>query len=134
LNETLEANLVIGGKQKKFLFELGNGTTNITDDNVTVSTNETLELENDSLFVGGKKILIMPSEVPAKIKIKTIKSAVLHVPFGDPLYSVNATRKAKVLWLFDSDMDVEIDLSAFNGTITNEKRPWWSFLASTQDE
>ncbi len=134
LNESLEANLVIEGKQKRFRFELGNGTTNITDENVTVTTNETLELENDSLFVGGKKILIMPSDVPGKIKIKTIRSAVLHVPFGDPLYSINATRKAKVLWLFDSDMDVELDLSAVNGTITNEKRPWWSFLAGVQDE
>ena len=134
LNETLEANLVIEGKQKRFRLELGNGSTNITDDNVTVTTNETLELENDSLFVGGKKILIMPSELPGKIKTNSIKSAVLHVPFGDPLYSVNATRKAKVLWLFDADMDVELDLDAVNGTITDEKRPWWSFLAGVQDE
>ena len=134
LDESLEVNLIIEGKQKRFMLELGNGSTNITDENVTVTTNETLELENDSLFVGGKKILIMPSEVPGKIKIKTIRSAVLHVPFGDPLYSVNATRKAKLLWLFDSDMDVELDLNAADGTITNEKRPWWSFLAGVQDE
>ena len=133
LNESLDANLVIEGKQKRFRLELGNDTTNITDENVTVTTNETLDLENDSLFVGGKKILIMPSEVPQKIRTKTIRSAVLHVSSGDPLYSINATRKAKVLWLFDTDMDVELDLNAVNGTITNEKRPWWSFLAGVQE-
>jgi len=133
LNETLTVNLTINGKHKSLKFELDNDTMNITDENVTVTTNETLVLENDSLFVGGKKILIMPSEVPGKIKTNTIKSAVLHVPSGDPLYSINATRKAKVLWLFDTDMDVELDLNAVNGTITNEKRPWWSFLAGVQE-
>ena len=100
----------------------------------TIATISPGLISNETLFVGKKKIMIMPAMVPKKIKTKTIKSAVLHVPEGDPLYSINATRKSKFLGLFDSNMDVEIDLDAFTGKIKNEKRPWWSFLASVEEE
>jgi hypothetical protein len=134
LNESLIAKVKVNGKNKTLKIEPDTDTVNITDENVTVETNETIEIVNDTLSVAGKKVLIMPASVPGKIKTKTIKSAVLHIVNGDPEYMVNATKKAKIFGLFDADMDVEIDLDAVNGKIKNEKRPWWSFLASVEDD
>jgi len=130
LNETINASVIVNGRNRTLRLEPDTDTINITDGNVTVYTNETLDIENDTLSVSGMKVLLMPSEVPGKIRAKTIKSAVLHVVNGDPLYEVNSTRGAKVLWIFDADMDVETTLDAATGQIKNEKRPWWSFLAS----
>ena len=134
LNESFVANVWVNGKNKSLRFDLDTDTMNITDESVTVTTNETIEIVNDTLSVAGKKIMIMPSMVPAKIRTKTINSAVLHIANGDPQYQVNATRKAKFLWLFDSDMDVEINLDAVDGKIKNENRPWWSFFAGVEEE
>lgn len=134
LDQTLVANVKIHGKNKSLVLEPDDETVNITDENVTVTTNETIEIVNETLSVGGKKVLVMPSSVPKKIKTKTIKSAVLHVANGDPVYQVNATRKARVMWIFETDMDVETTLDAVNGKIKNEKRPWWSFMASVEED
>jgi len=133
LNETLVANLTINGKNKSFIVKPHDQKVNITDGNVTVETNESLEIANGSFMILGKKVLVMPSEVPSKIKTKTIKSAVLHVVGGMPEYEINATRNAKVLWIFDSQMDVEVTLDAETGKIKSENRPWWSFLAGVQE-
>ena len=131
LNRSLNASFIHKGKNKTLKFEIDNENMNISDENFTVQTNETVEIENETFSVSGKKVLIMPSEVPEKIRAKTIRSAVLHVVNGDPEYQVNATRGAKVLWIFDADMDVESTLDANTGKIKSENRPWWSFLAST---
>jgi len=133
LNRSLNASFIHKGKNKTLKFELDDDNMNISDENFTVQTNETVEIENETFSVSGKKVLIMPSEVPAKIRAKTIRSAVLHVVNGDPEYQVNATRGAMVLWIFDADMDVESTLDANTGKIKSENRPWWSFLASTED-
>lgn len=134
INETIRANVRIQGRNRTLTLEPEDEAVNITDEGVTVETNETIEIVNDTLSVAGKKVLIMPSAVPQKIKTKTIRSAVLHVADGDPVYSVNATRKAKVLWIFDAEMDVEVELDAASGQVKNERRPWWSFLAGVQEE
>jgi hypothetical protein len=131
LNETLTVNVTVNGKGRSLRLTPYDERTNITDGNVTVETNETLEIGNGTLTASGAKVLVMPSEVPQKVGAKAIKSAVLHVVNGDPSYEVNATRSAKVLWIFDADMDVETVLDAATGQVKSEKRPWWGFLAST---
>lgn len=133
LNETLRVNVMLEGKNRTMEIEPNDDSVNISEGGVSVETSETLDFLNDSLLVGGDRVLVMPSEVPQKIRNQTIKSMVLHVAEGDPVYSVNATKKAKVLWIFDADMDVEVSVDARTGMIRSEKRPWWSFLASTEE-
>jgi len=132
LNETINANVTVNGKQRELRIEPDTDTVNITDENITVETDGNISIVNDSLSVDEQKVLVMPSEVPSKISAKTIKSAVLHVVSGDPVYQVNATKSAKVLWIFDSDMDVESTLDAATGHVKNENRPWWSFLVTSE--
>jgi len=130
LNETISADLTVNGRSRGLRFDPDADSVNITEGNVTVETGDDISIENDTLSIDGAKVLVMPSEVPQDINAKNIRSAVLHVVSGGPVYDVNATRKAKLLWMFDSDMDVETTLDAGTGRIMSENRPWWSFLAS----
>ncbi len=132
VNESIGANVTVNGRNRTLRISPDGAGLNITEGNVTVETNETLEIENGTLKVAGTKVLLMPSEVPQKIGAKTIKSAVLHVANGDLVYQVNATKSAKVLWVFDADMDVEDTLDAATGSVISENRPWWSFLVTEQ--
>ncbi|MEM3364657.1 MAG: hypothetical protein QXS93_04070 [Candidatus Micrarchaeia archaeon] len=103
----------------------------INDAGVRVRTRENLRIENGTLHASSVAIRVLPSEISQKTRIREMKSVELRVANGIPQYAINATRRAKLLWLFDADMDVEMSVDAVNGTIINEKRPWWSFLAST---
>lgn len=134
LNESLQLRVRVNGQNRTLGIEPDTDSISITDENVTVETTETIEIANESLMVAGKKVIVLPSAVPQIIKTKTINSAVLHVANGDPLYLVNATKRAKVLWIFGADMDVEIELDAVSGQVKNEKRPWWSFMAGIEEE
>lgn len=130
LNESINANLTVNGRSRGLRFDPDGDTVNITEGNVTVETGDDISIENDTLSVDGAKVLVMPSDVPQDIDAKTIRSAVLHFVNGGLVYDVNATKSAKLLWLFDSDMDVETTLDAGTGHIVSESRPWWGFLAS----
>ena len=45
-------------------------------------------------------------------------------------YNVQATKKVKVLGIFNADEEVSADVDASSGTVISTHRPWWSFLAS----
>jgi hypothetical protein len=48
-------------------------------------------------------------------------------------YELRAEKRAKIFGLFQARMQVESQIDAENGEVIQEKRPWWSFLA-TDDE
>jgi len=49
-------------------------------------------------------------------------------------YEIKAEKKAKLLGLFETKMQVKAQINAENGEIIREERPWWSFLAVEEDE
>lgn len=49
-------------------------------------------------------------------------------------YQVQATKRAKLLGVFDVTMPVEAEVDAENGELIRTGKPWWAFLASEQDE
>ncbi|MBU0531903.1 hypothetical protein KKB44_00235 [Candidatus Micrarchaeota archaeon] len=129
-NETLWANFQVQGKNKSLILNPVANGIELIDENITVVTNETIDLYNESFYVGQNKLIVMPSSVPGKIQTQTINSAVLHLSNGELLYEVNATKVVKFLWLFDSNMGIEVTVNAETGDIKEEKKPWWAFLAS----
>lgn len=131
INETVNINITPNGKGKVFLIRPDKDAVNISDEGVEVQTRENLRFEKESLYVSGKKVAIFPSQLREHLRVREVKSVALQAANGEPQYAVNATRKAKVLWLFDADMDVEAIIDAATGEIREEKRPWWSFLAGT---
>ncbi|MEN7981852.1 MAG: hypothetical protein ABFQ65_00195 [Nanoarchaeota archaeon] len=49
-------------------------------------------------------------------------------------YEVRAEKQAKVFGLFRTQMRVESQVDAETGEVIQTKRPWWSFLATEEDE
>jgi hypothetical protein len=127
LNETLM--LKVGNRTLGF--SMHGKDLNISDGDSSADTNETVEIENGTVSVGGKRIDVMPSEVRTRLNA-TVKSQRLAMVGGEPAYEVNATRKAKFLWMFEAEMNVQATVDARNGQVVSENRPWWSFLAGTE--
>ena len=49
-------------------------------------------------------------------------------------YELRAEKRAKIFGLFQARMQVQSQIDAENGEFIRERKPWWSFLASEQDE
>jgi len=50
------------------------------------------------------------------------------------MYEVKAEKKVKLFGFLDTKMQVKAQVSAENGEVIREERPWWSFLAIEEDE
>lgn len=50
------------------------------------------------------------------------------------VYEVQAQKKAKILWLFETKMQVQAQVDAENGEVIQVQKPWWAFLASESEE
>jgi hypothetical protein len=50
------------------------------------------------------------------------------------VYEVQAQKRAKILWLFETRMQVMAQVDAENGEIIQVQRPWWAFLAVESEE
>jgi len=133
LNETLRARLRIHEQNRTLVLRPVADAVEITDENATVWTNETVEIANETLYAGKGRVLVMPSEIQEKIRARNMTSAKLHVENGEPLYLVKATKAVKIFWLFDADMDVDVTVDAATGQVKEQKGPWWSIFASEKD-
>ena len=49
-------------------------------------------------------------------------------------YELKTQKRARFLGLFRTRMQVQAQVDAENGEVIQVKRPWWSFLASEEDE
>jgi uncharacterized membrane protein YkoI len=106
----------------------------IESNNVSAITNVLLKIENQSLFIqtgtGYKEITMMPDEAATMAEGKTEKIE-LHVIEDEPIYTVKSQRRAKVLWLFQTDMEVETRINAGTGIVEEEITPWWDIFVTS---
>ncbi len=49
-------------------------------------------------------------------------------------YEIKTQKRARFLGLFGTDMPVQAQVNAENGELIRVNKPWWSFLASEEDE
>ncbi len=80
--------------------------------------------------VSGKEIAVDPEEVVDKVQglVHRIKDISLVDDGNKPKYIVTGEREGKLLWILPVRYNVEIEVDAGQGTVTGEKKPWWSFL------
>lgn len=129
LNETLQAHLRIQGQNRTVGFRPLQYGVEMTEGNVPVLTNETIEVSNGMLYADRLAINVLPSGIQSKVR-GNISGVTLHAENGEPLYRFTARKQVRLMWIFPSEMDVETALHASTGAIKEEKGPWWSFLAS----
>ncbi|MFH1237712.1 MAG: hypothetical protein V1648_04915 [Candidatus Aenigmatarchaeota archaeon] len=49
-------------------------------------------------------------------------------------YEIQVEKKAKFLWLFETNMPINAQVDAENGEVLQIQKPWWAFLAAESDE
>jgi hypothetical protein len=132
INLTLETKT--GSKQVKIKTDVLKNKTQIESNNVSAVSKENLKIENQSLFIqtkkGYKEINVMPDEATNMIEDK-IEKVELQVIEDKPIYKIKSVKKVKVLWLFQTDMDVETHTSAETGEVKEEKTPWWDIFVTS---
>ena len=110
-----------------------NKKSKIEIENRMATTDKKMEIKGSKLYVqtsaGSKEIKILPGEASAKAtaitKVNTIE---LKEESQQPIYSVNGTKQAKLLFVIPVSMQIETKVSAESGNVISIKKPWWSFL------
>ena len=105
--------------------------TNCKEKNFTIETKEEVKVENNTLYVNEKEIIM-----PDKASITAINSSGIkeEVKIGlkddeKPIYEVTGTKEAKIFALFKTEMQIKTQIDAQTGSIEKIEKPWWSFLA-----
>ncbi len=99
----------------------------IKDKNIEVKTLG-VSIVNQVLKVGTQEVKITPSEVVQKAKVK-VKSIELKEEANKPVYFVQGTKKARILFAIPITMSIKTKVDAGTGEVISVKKPWWSFLA-----
>jgi hypothetical protein len=91
-----------------------------------------LELDNDEVYVNGKKLSLLPQDASSRVKgnVLDIKLEELE---NKNIYQIKTKTKAKILGIFDIILDKDVQLDAESGEIINQNKPWWSFLTIEEE-
>lgn len=110
--------------------------TKIEIDNVVVTVKQAVEIKESKLYletsVGPKEIKVLPnaaSEKAIETGIKNVEEIELKEEAAKPIYSVQGTKKARLLFIFPVTLKIETKIDAESGEVVFVKEPWWSFLA-----
>ena len=96
-----------------------------------------LNVEGSKLFMktsAGKEIInVMPEEafalaVKSKIEVDSVQKIELKEKRGNPIYSINSEKQAKLFLLFPVNQRIQTEIDAQTAKILSVKKPWWSFL------
>lgn len=108
----------------------------ITSHAVTAVTTEKVIVEGSRLFLGltesAKPVSILPHEVPAiamtSENITSISTIELKTNEQKPVYEVEGTREARLLFFIPVSVPIQTEINAIDGKIISVKKPWWSFF------
>ena len=105
----------------------------IESEQITAQTNEKILLEENKLFIktkaGNKEIKILPEEAVSKIKETIeIKKIELKKETATLVYSIKGAKKAKFLFIFPIELEIEEKINAETGEVISITKPWWSFF------
>jgi len=110
-------------------------TVIITVDGKEVESDGDVSVRGGRVFVEGddgveRQLKIMPDKA-SEIAVNKLGDIGFLVELRENgNYLVEARKKARLLGIFPIGGNVEIEIDGRTGEVINEKRPWWSFLAS----
>lgn len=118
---------------KSVSIERAGDKLSIKTEKASVITAQKVAIEESKLYLettqGNKQIKVLPEEVSLKTGITTVQKIELVEESQKPIYSIEGTKQAKILFLFPVRLEVRAKVSAENGEVIAMKKPWWSFLA-----
>ncbi|MFH1294441.1 MAG: hypothetical protein ABIH90_00680 [Candidatus Aenigmatarchaeota archaeon] len=121
-------NMSIDGEAKTIILEANGGIETVIRHKV--------EVQNGTVYVVTSKekkaINVLPETASENAKLHanfhTVRAMEMVENNGEIVYRVQGMQTGKLLGLFDSEVDVESDVDAETGKVSNVKKAWWSFL------
>jgi len=93
-----------------------------------VGTRGTCEKPNSSTI----QVKITPEKIYEILDTQNINNIELKKESQKSVYSVDGTKRVKLLGLFSMEMKITTNIDVETGEIVSMKNPWWSFLAKGQ--
>ncbi|MCW1296396.1 MAG: PepSY domain-containing protein [Candidatus Parvarchaeota archaeon] len=110
--------------------------TKIEIGDVVAVTHEVIKFEQSSLKIETPKtnisIQVLPhiaTSIATSKEPQKVEATELKVIDEKPVYEINGTRDAKLLWIFPVTLPIRTSVNAETGKIERLEKPWWSFLA-----
>lgn len=109
--------------------------TTISVGEVSASTDEELEVEENRIFFRKKEVKIMP-DVASEVAIAKLGDLGFTIELKNmgkddearPSYEVRGMKQVKILGIFRAKIMVSANIDAETGVVSELKKPWWSFL------
>ena len=103
---------------------------------VSLALNHQVRLENNTLILNksgiDKVLTVLPLQAMNQLKAtnQTIRSMELVMEQEQAVYKITEQRQARLFGFIPIGMEVASRVSAENGTLMGQAKPWWSFLAT----
>lgn len=138
-NETKDKNKIqarakISVRVKNKLLEIRNTNNRIeiVDGNVSVETEEEIEIDENGLSVRNKRLKVLPEQIQSKIQQK-IKLKLESNDKNMVHYQADVNNTRNLFGIIPIQAKEKIRINAETGKIESYERPWWSFLALGKD-
>jgi predicted DsbA family dithiol-disulfide isomerase len=102
----------------------------IHEGNVTANVAE-VSIEDNKVKVGGVEVKVSPAEAVSKANVKSSAEINLTTENSKLIYNVKGTEKRNLLMVIPVTIETATKIDAENGSITNEQKPWWTFLTTS---
>jgi len=79
---------------------------------------------------GDKQITLTTDDASKAAGITAVKQVDIKEENAMPIYSVNGTQEAKLLFIIPVSMDIQAKVNAQNGQVISSVKPWWSAFTS----
>lgn len=103
---------------------------------IMLELNDRIRIENNQLILnasGTERVLtVLPAQAMNQLRATnlTITNMSLIQDNERSVYKISEKRKAKLIGLFEVELEVESRIDATNGELISSLRPWWSFLTT----
>ena len=111
---------------------VSSGKTNISVGQISASTEESITVKENKIFLKQKEVEIMPDEAKGtaiiSAELTSVATTELKTEEQKPIYSVQGVRSSKLLFFIPVSIDITIKVDATSGNMISIQKPWWSFL------
>lgn len=118
-----------------------NESYKVETEEYTLISRGKLEVENNELFYekGGerRRLEVQPDFAIdiaiERIKPRKIEEIELDTSGEKPTYKIRAKKPFKFLWIFDSEIEINVEIDVETGEMLREERPFWNFLGMEEN-
>ncbi|MDD3159563.1 MAG: hypothetical protein PHQ98_01175 [Candidatus ainarchaeum sp.] len=103
----------------------------IRDGNVLVESKQNITLDENGMYVSGKKLEVAPSRI--QNQFRDANNFQLNIDQNRLMYQFEIKNQRNLFGIIPMETMEQISLNAENGKVENVSQPWWAFLSTSQN-